>query len=225
MSSLLYAAVNARDLGGHLTAAGLTRADAFWRSDAPGAFDRRDGDILRRHGISTVIDLRTEEEAAKLPSAFAGMREITYVHCPVKEGSNVPESLAAVPASYLLIAKAGQMPRVFRTLAQAPGGALFHCTAGKDRTGVVAAILLALSGVDDGEIAADYVISRENNRERLAAFLSRHPEVSPDTVLAREESMLGFLRLFREAWGSAEGYLTWLGLDGDMIQRLKSKLL
>lgn len=226
MSSILQAARNARDLGGHEGRDGRrTKENAFIRSDAPRERMARDGETLRSRGVTVVIDLRTEAEAAGHPSAFADIQGISYLHCPIAEGSEAPESPDEVPASYLRIAGAAQMPRIFRALAQAPGGALFHCTAGKDRTGVVAAILLLLAGVDDGEIAADYAVSRENNRERLAAYLSAHPEVNPEAVLAREDNMLAFLRLFREKWGTAEGYLAALGLDGEDIRRLREKLL
>jgi len=225
-SSLLTAACNCRDLGGHAAMDGrVTAFGKFWRSDAPRGGAARDADILRACGITTVLDLRTEEEASARPSAFAALIGIAYAHFPIAEGSDAPASLEAVPASYLRIALSPNMPRVFRCLADAPGGALFHCTAGKDRTGVVSAVLLSLCGVPDAEIIADYVLSRENNRERLEAFLAAHPQVDRQAVLANEKSMEGFLRLFRERFGGAEGYFADIGVPPAQVRLLREKLL
>lgn len=69
------------------------------------------------------------------------------------------------------IAHAVCMREIFKTIANAKSGVLFHCTAGKDRTGVVSAILLALVGVADEDIVYDYAISREFNKQRIEAFL------------------------------------------------------
>lgn len=117
------------------------------------------------------------------------------------------------------------MREVFTTIANAPEGVLFHCTAGKDRSGVVSAILLALAGVADEDIIYDYTISRELNKERLEAFLAAHPEIDREVVLANEKTMDRFLQMLREKHGSIEEYLLDMGLTEDEIQKLKNKLI
>ena len=225
-NSLLISACNCRDLGGHRGLDGrITAFDRFWRSDVPREFAEADADMLLKHGVRTIIDLRTAEEAEKTPDPLAGRAGFRYRLFPIEEGSMPPRRLQDVPESYMKIASSAVMPGAFRCMAEADGGVLFHCTAGKDRSGVVSAILLAHAGVGEEEIIADYVLSRENNRERLEAFLKKHPEVDKNTVLAREESMAGFLRLFREKHGDTAGYFRALGLEEEIGKILRSKLL
>ena len=73
--------------------------------------------------------------------------------------------------------------------------AITRCTAGKDRTGVVSAVLLSLAGVSDEDIVDDYVISRELNKDRLQAFLEEHPEVDINTVMPNESNIKAVLKV------------------------------
>lgn len=135
-----------------------------------------------------------------------------------------PGSLEEVPVSYMEIAGAACMKDVFKTIADAPEGVLYHCTAGKDRTGVVSAILLSFLGVSEEDIVYDYAISREFNKVRLEAFLKEHPEINREIVLANEKSMQRFLELFMNRYRSAEQYLLKLELDMEHIQALRKML-
>ncbi|MCQ2498098.1 MAG: tyrosine-protein phosphatase, partial [Lachnospiraceae bacterium] len=146
-------------------------------------------------------------------------------HYPIVEGMLPPKSLEDVPESYMEIAHADCMGAVFKTIANAEKGVLFYCTAGKDRTGVVSAILLALVGVSDEDIIYDYAISREFNKLRLEAFLKEHPEVDREIVLANEKSMRGFLDRLREKHSSIERYLLDIGVTSEEILGLKNKLM
>lgn len=123
------------------------------------------------------------------------------------------------------IATAENMPKVMRAVAEAETGVLFHCTAGKDRTGVVSAIILMLCGVEREAVVRDYTVSREYNKEKLNAFLQAHPEVDRDIVLANEKSMNGFIDLFNEHFGNVENYFTGLGLAVGYADMIRNKLI
>ena len=97
--------------------------------------------------------------------------------------------------------------------------------AGKDRTGVVSAVLLLLCGVDRDTVIDDYVISRYNNKERLERYLNEHPEVDREIVMANEKSMDRFIDLFTEKYGRAEEYLGSVGLSAAQTERLRAKML
>ena len=73
-------------------------------------------------------------------------------------------------------------------------------------------------------IVFDYVISREYNKVRLEKYLEEHPEVDRDIVLANEKSMIIFLKLFREKYGTAERYLANIGVGAELVNELKKKL-
>ena len=87
----------------------------------------------------------------------------------------------------------GQMDRIIRTIEEAPGRVLFFCTAGKDRTGVVSAILLKRLGADDRTIIADYMASKENLLGFLEAYLRERPELDRDTVIPNERNIRAVL--------------------------------
>ena len=224
--SLLSCSYNTRELGGIKTSdGGVTKENVFWRSDVTSVPSDEDIDKLLSAHITTIIDMRTEGEVQKSPNGLAEIDGFEYHHFPITEGSGVPESLEAVPLSYMEIATAENMPKVMRTIAEASEGVLFHCTAGKDRTGVVSAIILMTCGAYREDIVNDYVVSREYNHKRLAAFLEAHPEVDRNIVLANEKSMNGFIDLFTERFGTVENYFEAIGLSIDHIERIRSRLI
>jgi len=224
--SLLSCSYNTRELGGFRTSDGrITNNNIFWRSDAPSQPDAGDIEKLFSAHITTVIDMRTQWEVEKNPDMLSETAGFEYFHFPITEGSGVPESLEAVPYSYMDIATAENMPEVMKALAESSNGVLFHCTAGKDRTGVVSAIILMLCGVSGEDIVNDYVVSREYNHKRLAAFLAAHPEVDRNIVLANEKSMNGFMYLFTERFGTVEGYFEAIGLSVQYADMIRNKLM
>ena len=99
------------------------------------------------------------------------------------------------------------------------------CTAGKDRTGVVCAMLLLACGADREAIAADYALSREHNRLRLEKYLSEHPDTDRRIVLANEASMERFIELFYEKYGSIGEYFRRAGLSPAHLSGIREKLL
>ena len=117
------------------------------------------------------------------------------------------------------------MPKVFQTIANAESGVMFNCTAGKDRTGVVSAILLLHAGVSDSDIIDNYVLTREYGRERLELVHKNFPEVDMNIVTPKEWFMEEFLRLFREKFGTTESYFKGLGLSEDEIEKIRRKLV
>ena len=224
--SLLSCSCNTRELGGIKTTDGsISKNCVFWRSDVPVNPTSDDVEKLLANRITAVIDMRTEGERLKTPNTLADMAEFEYHHFPVTEGSGVPERLEAVPLSYMSIAAAENMPKVMKVLAEAEKGVLFHCTAGKDRTGVVSAIILMACGADRDDIVSDYVVSREYNKEKLKAFLAAHPDVDKNIVLANEKSMNGFIDLFTERFGTVEGYFEAIGSSAEYADMIRNKLI
>lgn len=224
--SILSSSYNTRELGGFKTADGsITKNNVYWRSDVPSSPQADDIRKLLSAHITTIIDMRTEAERVKAPNTLSELSEFEYHHFPIIEGSGVPERLEAVPLSYMTIATAENMPKVMKVIAEAEQGVLFHCTAGKDRTGVVSAIILMICGADRDAIVRDYVISREYNHKRLEAFLAAHPTVDRNIVLANEKSMNGFIDLFTKRFGTVENYFERIGLSIDHIERIRSRLI
>ena len=215
--SLLRSANNTRAVDG------IRPSAALWRSGAVSSLSCEDIVFLRENGITDFIDLRTDEEVRRKPCT-AGEYGFRYHLLPITEGSVPPKYLEDVPLSYMKIAASENMAVVFRCIAQADGGVQFFCTAGKDRTGVVSAVLQMLCGVDRGEIVRGYTVSREYNMQLLENYLAAHPEIDRRAVLANECSMEDFIEMFIEKYGSAKGYIEKLGLSGDTYESLMKKL-
>lgn len=184
MPSLLSSTANTRAV--------LPGSLRILRSDAPVA--PTDGDVqwLLCHGITTLIDLRSPAECERRPCPLAQDGRFRYISLPVTGGNAMPASPADVPRSYIAMVD-GQMARILQAIGDAEEGMMFFCTAGKDRTGVVAALLQRRAGLTRDAIVADYLLSGENLRERLAAFGSLHPEIDPAIYTPQQTYMEAFL--------------------------------
>lgn len=225
VKSLLETTLNTRELGGYQTEDGkCTCCNMLLRSDGQKHLNERDIAFLLERKITTIIDMRDKKAAKKVPSPFIGMPQFCYYNVPVEEGSGVPESVDEVPASYMKIAGAANIHQVFLHIAHAPDGVLFHCAAGKDRTGVVSAILLLLAKVREEEIIKNYMLTKQYNRKRFALLRKNYPDIDINIVIPQEKNMMRFLQLFREKYGSVEHYLCSIGISPEEMQMLKNKL-
>ena len=121
--------------------------------------------------------------------------------------------------------------RVVTILADAKGGVVYHCAAGKDRTGVISAILLSALRVPDELIVADYALTQQNLDaiiERLQAsqgYKTMFEALPPDTLHAEPETMVSLLARLREQYGDMAGYARDIGISTQAIKRLRARLL
>lgn len=184
MPSLLQSTANTRQV--------LPGSFRYLRSDAPTAPTDEDIRFLLTHQVTLLIDLRSDAECQRHPCPLTRNAAFTYRHMPVTGGNAMPASTEDVPHSYLRMVDE-QMQQILNAITGAECGVMFFCTAGKDRTGVVSALLQRQAGMSHEEIAADYVLSGENLRERLAAFASLHPEIDPAIYTPQPAYMERFL--------------------------------
>ena len=117
---------------------------------------------------------------------------------PVTGGNVVPESVDEVSKSYIAMADE-KMRAIITAICGAGTNVLYFCNAGKDRTGVVSAILLAQSGMDEEYIVKDYMKSKENLRPMLEGFAKQCPQVDVRVITPDERYMKEFLAWLRES--------------------------
>jgi protein-tyrosine phosphatase len=235
-------AYNVRDLGGLRTSAGVAvRRGLIYRSGDLGRLTPAGADQLEALGIATVIDLRTTAEVERRGRFPFEGHGIAYRHRPLLDlSATEPEAqLTDLPPDvldrlYRHLAERGSanLALVLTWLGEAPLPALVHCVAGKDRTGLVAAVLLALLGVPDEEIAADYALSQAGlealrtraaeHEPEAAAWMTRVP---PQLLESRPEAMLDFLTWLRERHGSVEAYAASIGVSDLTLAALRVRLL
>jgi protein-tyrosine phosphatase len=234
---------NVRDLGGYEAADGRhTRWRMLYRADG---LNRADGDDLERLaalGLRTVVDLRTPNERIERGSFPVGAMPVQYHHFPVLQQTWEGQEIdATVDGAEFLTARYREMlVEGADAIAGAIGvladdrvyPAVFHCAAGKDRTGVLAALVLGLVGVSDETIAADYGLSRVGMASMVDWIRINRPEVAdamvdqPGVLLeAPPRAMRALLDQIRVEHGSIEGYARSIGLSGDTLDALRATLL
>ena len=233
----MSAGFNLRDLGGHPVASGgRVRRGAVYRAASVHRFG---GDGLPP--IRTLIDLRSPSELAS-EGECPPFHGATVLHHPVLTAlwtvpvPDAPEEIAAFLAErYLEMLTVGgaAIAGVIAALAREDRlPAVFFCAAGKDRTGVVAAVLLSLLGVADEAIAADYALSQEpvqtmaeRLRRRGDAAGSAMVRASASLLVAPQAAMLLFLERLREQHGSADELMVACGADAATLARLRTRLV
>ncbi|MBZ5738374.1 tyrosine-protein phosphatase [Nocardioides mangrovi] len=225
---VLPGSFNVRDLGGLATADGRSvRAGAVFRSDYPAFAEREDGADVRRLGLRTVVDLRRGTEAAveRVPWEDHG---VAYHRCPITAFEK--SSWEARYAAYLQDRPETVVEAVELVLSPANHPVLFHCAAGKDRTGLVAALVLSVLGVPEEEIVADYALSADSvvhivgRLNGIDLYRELFGELDADAQHPHPEHMEGLLAWLR-AYGGAERWLLDHGLGADRIAAARSALL
>jgi len=161
---------NLRDTGGYRAAGGTSRWGKLLRSDALHRIDATGRDRLAEIGVAHIIDLRGGDERATAPSAVDGL-EVTVHHLPVFDDADpaaqATTHVGLVPVyDHIVDERGAQLVDAIRVIIAADDddAVLVHCTAGKDRTGLVVAFALAAAGVDRDDVVADYAATAENLR-------------------------------------------------------------
>ncbi len=235
----LQGAANVRDLGGLRTRdRRRTRHGLIYRGDSLDSITPADAKILfEKLGIGTVVDLRTAAETELTELSFPVPWHRFSVLAEGRLGrepfpSDDPAELAKV---YLNNLEGGReaVRRTFEVIAanlQAGVPTLFHCAAGRDRTGIIAALLLDLVDVTFGEIAKDYVQSNRNARRvtrKLAEnpLYANHEAHMREVILLHEQTILGFVRLLHEQAGGPRQFCLDCGLSEETIAVIGDKFV
>jgi protein-tyrosine phosphatase len=240
---ILDSAENARDLGGCLTEDGRqTRWRSFVRIDHLQAWTPETQQALIDYGVKLIIDLRDPYELLEHPSNFSQSPHVTYLNVPVftdelhlsERFQTMEDTMTDRTVMYkFIVDECGtQLGNVLTTIASYNAQTtLFHCYAGKDRTGLIAALLLSLSGVPDNVIAEDYELTKDYLNERLALWRSN--ALTRGDNMERFESihtyaprvMLETLQHIREQHDSIANYLRACDVSDVHMNVLRAMLI
>jgi protein-tyrosine phosphatase len=249
--------LNFRELAGYISQDGRKiRSGMLYRSAALGLLNREERDLFRKLGIRTILDFRSRRAVRELPdpvfenceqiamcAAFENFREdlndsprefFQMLVDEDQQGNMTASWVASIHASLVYSNEAYY--EMFRRLLRNETPLLFHCTQGKDRTGVGAMLILSALGVDQETIMADYLLTNEFNAEKIAKEqemvkqLSEDPQEQELLLLAMdyvsETTMRNALDYLNGEYGSPVGYITQeLGLTEDQITELQNKFL
>ena len=226
--------LNARDLGGYPTTDGArTRWRSLLRADDLAQLTLAGLEAFSSYGIETVVDLRWPEEVTLSPTPVTRvLKHIRYEQISLltptpqewrlRRANNTAKELWN---RSMLEQVREELKQVLRVIAAAsPGPLLFHCMAGKDRTGLIAALMLALADVVPEAIAFDYACSTDNLRE---PYLKRYAEYDTaaiiDAIQCPAEGVHNMLE-YLEKFGGARAYLAEIGVPERQIGQLRARL-
>jgi protein tyrosine/serine phosphatase len=237
--------VNVRDLGGLPTEDGAkTRGGRIFRSDNIGRLTSAGWRTLEEHGVTRIVDLRWPEEVADDPPRDV---DVEVVHVSVL-GDSMDVSLAWLREldahlddvddvadhyawSYVefLERNRDRFGQALAAVADADGPVVIHCMGGKDRTGLVAALLLRLAGVDCDTIGSDYALSGPNLAATLQEWLDQAPTERDRRRREKlsqtpADAMRRVVTTIEERYGSVDGYLAAAGVSADQLGALRSRL-
>jgi protein-tyrosine phosphatase len=229
---------NFRDLGGYRGHAGRTvRWGRLYRSDSLGRLAGADVDRFRALGVRTVIDLRYpwEIEAAGRIPHHDGLAwyNLSIEHRPYNQAEIDPDvdPWRFLADRYAEVAHDGvrELRQALEIIAADSGPLAFHCASGKDRTGLLAALVLSLLDVSEDDIAADFALTEAATDRLVAAWKAAHPGREPRWPAygrAPAEIIRLFLADLAAGYGSVRGYATdQLGVDDALIAELRGRLL
>jgi protein-tyrosine phosphatase len=221
--------VNVRDLGGFATPSGTTAFGVFVRADNARKLTPAGWHAASEYGIRTVLDLRSEPECAADPQAHPGVTHRRLSLFDHFDGDAAYRADLLARAANLdnaekhrllyreaLELDAARFAEAVGVLAEADGAVLFHCAGGKDRTGMLAGLLLKSVGVAVDEVEADYVLSQTRLKQGPEAHL--HDGSTPPDVINRVFAEL------EARHGTAASYLIKAGTPAEQLDRLRSRL-
>ncbi len=212
---------NVRDLGGLSTCDGrITRWRAIVRSDTPARLTAVGWSALYAYGVRTIISLHTHGKAEDELNITPPHPDLVTVQVAIEDITDTEfvqrwaaTDLWCTPLYYkdALRRWPERHAAVISAIAHArPGGVLFHCVRGHDRTGIIALLLLSLVGVTSDDIIADYELSRDPERDEL--LMREHSSVR-DALLSALEGL------------NIDSYLRMGGVSQDDLVAVRKRLL
>ena len=229
------ALINCRELGGMPLGGNKEfRNGIFLRSGSPEWLNEEQIKEVKAYGVKNVIDLRALEELKGSGNPFSGDPDVNFYNVPLFNGDpngNDDKTMEFILTHtlgdyYVIIGQemGDRLVKIMRILLNSSGLTLFHCAHGKDRTGVVSAILYLLSGASRENIIANYAVSYEYLKDFLAPSIAKLPDGMKHILRSDAGNMVTFLDYIDSKWnGDIANLLTANGMTDEEIGALKAK--
>jgi protein-tyrosine phosphatase len=217
---------NTRELGGYPVPLGITSWKKFLRSDSLTQMTESDKEYMKIYPVTTIIDLRSQREVEEEPDPE--ISGIDYYHLPigVVEIDDVTKMLNPKSSTFIvdfyiqcLEESTDNIRQIFEHFATETGCVVFHCAAGKDRTGIIAALLLSLAGASKEDIVANY--------QTTYTYLKANPIYTKERAVYARELLYSSpnyikraLSYLDENYQGTRNYLMEIGLSEIAIQRI-----
>ena len=216
---------NFRDVGGRVTPLGYFPEGVIFRSGNLGKIKKEDLNLLYDQGVRHIIDLRSKNAKLRDPSPALEDQRFDVHEYLIKAGERLPIDRADTVTNYLeIFASKEELLAILKEIIWLGKGTLIHCSAGKDRTGVVCSILLAIAGCSIEEINEHYLLAYQDLDEHVAWLRTRYPNLTsayytPDITLGLEVA-----KRLKEIYQTRENYYAFLGLTENEISAIRDLL-
>lgn len=227
---------NLRCLGGYSTGKSLTKWRRIFRSDSPHALDQNGILTMINHKVQTVIDLRSPAEVQHKPNPFNSQSKVNYQNISLFDDQILNYKPTEFPLLEIyketLDLKKQELTKIINTIANSENGSvLFHCSAGKDRTGLVAALILSMVGVDQKTIIEDYALTEQFIEPHLHTFMTDAQRRGLNTAYfkplldCKPHFMEKTFEYVNTQYGSLSSYISGLQISESTITKIQNKLL
>jgi protein-tyrosine phosphatase len=230
---------NLRDLGGYSAGSGQTRWRRILRADTLHRLQPDGIEQIIKAGIRTVVDLRSGRELESAPNPFRDHPDVHYVAIslfdqlvPPSVGRERQGDLLLVLYLMALADRQDAIREVLTAIAEARDGAvLFHCTGGKDRTGIIAALILGAVGVETQLILDDYALTKQATTSMMKEINAEATARGVDAAImtpflgCEPETMQSMLEHINERYGGVVAYLAAIGMEAAAIERLRRRFV
>lgn len=220
---------NMRDIGGYsIDNNKVVKTGSLVRTNVITNFSEDDIKNIADMGFSTVIDLRSDKEIERKNGVFVNNAKFSYKHVPIKGDGRLPNENESVLDTYIeMLSGKDQIKEIFDILSKTEGGVIYYCNAGKDRTGVVTALILKLLGVDEKEIAVDYAASGiflDKMLKDYAKSMNNNKNII-NIITPKADTIFKLYDYIDENYGSTEEYLKQCGITENTINTIKEKYI
>ncbi|MCQ6281655.1 tyrosine-protein phosphatase [Bacillus sp. EB600] len=223
---------NCRELGGYSTKFGQqTKWHSFIRSSDMSKLTREDITFLKEYGVKTVIDLRGEDEIQTHKNPLAEEDFCNYHNIPLitKSVSDITTHTfkdVSMGDLYVdLLEQSGALKKIFAVIDQAEEGCIvFHCQAGKDRTGVLAMLLLGIAGVEKKDIVSNYEVTF-TNLESIQQNERQYENIPREFLYSNREYILRAYEYILHTYLSVDRCLSAKGVAKEVIDRLRARMI
>lgn len=221
---------NCRELGGYSTKYGQqTKWHSFLRSSDMSKLGSEDIEFLKEYGVKTVIDLRGSDESETHGNPLADVDFCEYHQIPfiTQQVTDISLSTNVFMGDFYvdLIEKSTAVKEIFHTMAKAEEGCIvFHCQAGKDRTGILAMLLLGLAGVEKKDIISNYEVTY-TNLESLHQKRNSFADIPSEFLYSHRDYIIRAFDYIQQTYQNVEHFLIAKGVDHEAIEIIKGRLL
>lgn len=214
--------MNSRDIGGYKTPFGQTKRGRIFRSGSLSDVHGADLDVLCEKHITDIIDLRSKSAKEREVDPTSNDSRFHYHSFFIEAGERLPIDRDDNIANYVkMYSSKEEIAPILKEISSCQNGILIHCSAGKDRTGVIVSLLQFVANVPLNEINEEYLLSFDDIEKHVRTLKESYPDLPP-TYDQKDNSFLPTVyQIMKDKFKTKEAYFLTMGLTDEIIEKLR----